>query len=232
MNKIKKITHIILLFLIIPIRNKFKFISYLKSSNSQLRQDLFALSFLDFKKNGFFIEFGACDGLYFSNTFLLEKTFNWKGILCEPGQIWHENLLNNRNCFIDFQCIWKESNKSITLFESTDPGLSSLYSDANNLNLQNLRTNKSHYSVNTITLKDILLKYNAPKIIDFLSIDTEGSEYEILENFDFQMYKFRIICIEHNYSDSRNAIYKLLTKHGYIRKYPFISRFDDWYILS
>ena len=65
----------------------------------------------------------------------------------------------------------------------------------------------------------MLIKYNAPKLIDYLSIDTEGSEFEILKNFDFNNFKFRVITCEHNFSDNREKIYKLLTDNGYIRKF-------------
>lgn len=47
---------------------------------AQHLQDLFVLSELDYKTDGFFVEFGATDGLSISNTWLLEKYFNWKGI--------------------------------------------------------------------------------------------------------------------------------------------------------
>ena len=77
---------------------------------------------------------------------------------------------------------------------------------------------------------DLLEKYNAPKYIDYLSIDTEGSEYEILKNFDFEKYVFKIITIEHNYTSMRDKIFTLLTSKGYKRKYENLSQFDDWYV--
>ena len=51
----------------------------LKIQNLQLRQDLFVINELNFKKKGFFCEFGACDGIELSNSYLLEKKFNWQG---------------------------------------------------------------------------------------------------------------------------------------------------------
>jgi hypothetical protein len=77
---------------------------------------------------------------------------------------------------------------------------------------------------------EVILKLILPKIIDYLSIDTEGSEFEILNNFNFNNYKFRIITIEHNYNNNRNKIYKLLIKNGYSIKYKNLTEFEDWYI--
>ena len=85
-------------------------------------------------------------------------------------------------------------------------------------------------SVETISLVDLLKKYNAPKHIDYLSIDTEGSEFDILENFDFNTYSFSVITCEHNYTPMRDKIYDLLTSKGYERKLTEVSRWDDWYI--
>ena len=73
-------------------------------------------------------------------------------------------------------------------------------------------------------------KYNAPKHIDYLSIDTEGSEYEILSNFDFSQNTFEVITCEHNYTPSRERLHLLLTKQGYRRVFEDLSLFDDWYV--
>ena len=70
------------------------------------------------------------------------------------------------------------------------------------------------------------------KEIDYLSIDTEGSEYEILKTIDFNLYKFKIITVEHNYTQNRQKIYKLLTQNMYKRILTHISRWDDFYILE
>jgi hypothetical protein len=69
-------------------------------------------------------------------------------------------------------------------------------------------------------------------MMDYLSIDTEGSEYDILSSFNFDKYKFRVITSEHNFTQNREKIYTLLKKQGYERKFEDISEFDDWYVLT
>ena len=76
----------------LPNESASQLIMYLKKSKSQLRQDLFVLSQLNFKTNGFFVEFGATNGVDLSNTYLMEKEFGWSGILAEPARGWHKDL--------------------------------------------------------------------------------------------------------------------------------------------
>lgn len=86
------------------------------------------------------------------------------------------------------------------------------------------------YDVQTISLVDLLDKYNAPAIIDYLSIDTEGSEYEILKEFNFSKYRFNVITCEHNHTSAREKIFNLLTANGYVCKFRNLSMCDDWYV--
>ena len=199
-------------------------------SNSELKQDFFVLNTLNFKKDGYFVEFGSCDGLEFSNTLLLEKKFGWNGILAEPARYWHNELKKNRNCNIETNCVWKESGAKIT-FKETKLTLYSTIKNLSNKDLhKDLRKKGRTYEVNTISLDDLLKKYKAPKNIDYLSIDTEGSEYDILQSFDFDKYNIRIITCEHNYTEFRSKIFQLLTTKGYKRVYQELSKHDDLYI--
>ena len=89
---------------------KLKYIENLTHSKAQLRQDLFVLNELNYKRNGFFVEFGATNGVDLSNTYLLENKFDWEGILSEPAKVWHEDLVNNRKCKINKSWSAKRSN--------------------------------------------------------------------------------------------------------------------------
>ena len=214
-----------------------KFIKYIDKSKSQKKRvamDLIVLQFLDFKKNGFFIEYGAGNGILNSNTYLMEKEFNWKGILSEPAKVYYPQIRENRNCFIDDHCIWSESNVQLTLIEAPkeiDSGMSSISKYAFDDRFSSVRKKGKKYQVTSITLEDLLDKFNAPKLIDYMSIDIEGSEFEALKNFNFKKYKFKFITCEHIYVvKKRDAILNLLNSNGYERVYENLSAQDDWYI--
>ncbi|UZH55647.1 FkbM family methyltransferase [Salinimicrobium tongyeongense] len=215
-----------------PLENAYKYLSCKKLSRSQIRQDLFVLSELNFKKKGFFVEFGASDGISFSNSFLLEKEFGWEGILAEPAKCWHEALFKNRSSHIEKKCVWSYSGQEVEFNEVEKPSLSTIEGFGDNDYHQQSRKKRIRYKVETLSLMALLEKYEAPEIIDYLSIDTEGSELEILEHFDFNKYKFRIITVEHNYSPMRQKIFNLLSSKGYKRVHQEFSLFDDWYKFS
>jgi FkbM family methyltransferase len=213
-------------------------ICLLSKSRSQLRQDLFVISETEHKiknkkKGGYFVEFGATNGIDLSNTYLLETEFSWTGILAEPARLWEKQLKANRpNASIETLCVWKDSNSSLIFNETDSPELSTIDSFSDGDGHRNTRLAGKKYKVHTISLNDLLIKHRAPKYIDYLSIDTEGSEYEILKAFNFNEFSFGIITVEHNYTPQREMIFALLTGHGYKRKYENISAFDDWYIKS
>lgn len=199
------------------------------NSRSALRQDIFALLLSDFKTQGFFVEFGACDGEFVSNTFLLESDFDWNGILCEPSRIWHSRLLLNRKSRIVTSMVWSESGKQIPFLEFVSAGLST----ASSVEYKHSSALvKKKYNVETISLNDLLKRYDAPKSIDYISIDTEGSEYEILRNFNFRDFNISGFTIEHNYSDTEGEVNELLKENGYKRVLSSLSRYEGWYVHS
>jgi len=202
-------------------------------SHSEFRQDIFVLSELNFKQNGFFVEFGACDGIAGSNTWLLEKDFAWKGILAEPNKFYHPDLGKERNSFVEHNCVWSHSHEKLIFNEVTHPlhnGLSTIEIFSESDRWGAIMRQGHHYPLDTISLVDLLEKYQAPREIDYLSIDTEGSEYEILAHHDFDRFSFHIITCEHNFGPTRDKIYNLLSDRGYVRKLENISGVDDWYV--
>lgn len=202
-------------------------VDLLDASCSQLRQDLFVLAQLDFKQGGFFVEFGATDGHELSNSYLLEKQFGWRGILAEPAWAWHDRLHRNRpDTVIDTRCVWKESGSSVR-FAQTPNGINSAISS---FVKSSRKMRAQSYDVETVSLNDLLEQHQAPAHVDYLSIDTEGSEFDILQAVDFDRWSFGVLTVEHNYEAQREDIHALLTEKGYTRVLEPISRFDDWYV--
>jgi FkbM family methyltransferase len=198
-------------------------------SYSQLGQDLEVLKFYNNKKNGFFIEIGANDGIELSNTYLLEKTYNWKGICVEPIPTKFKLLCNNRpNSLCYDYAVYNKSNEKVIFDIANNYDLLSGISNYIDCHKGAVNSNKTQITVNTITLNDLLEKSNAPLFIDYLSLDTEGSELEILKSVDLKKYTFGLIDVEHNYSQPRrNEIKKLLTSNGY--NYIKENKWDDCY---
>ena len=211
-----------------------KFLEYCarnrKLSHSQLFQDLLALYLMREKSNGYFVEFGAADGIFLSNTYLLEKNFNWTGIVCEPAKSWESSLRANRSSIIDYRCVFHASGLKLPFLDVDNNELSTLQSySQSDLHASN-RTSGDQYLVETISLEDLLDQHDAPNVIDYISIDTEGSEFDILKAFNFKKYQFRIITVEHNHTEMRTEIYNLLVTNGYTRIFKDLSGFDDWFI--
>jgi len=198
-------------------------------SQSQLNQDINVLKFYNNKQAGFYVEIGASDGISLSNTYLLEKTYNWKGICVEPiPRDFLQLKINRPNSVCCDNAVYNISGLNLEFDISNDEHLLSGISTHIDRHKQTVDKNKTTITVNTVSLVDLLDKYNAPRFIEYLSLDTEGSEYEILRTFDFNKYTFGLIDVEHNYVEPRRSqIKKLLTENGYV--YVGENSWDDSY---
>ena len=219
-----------------------KFIDYfekIENFQSQIYQDIFASFVVGNKYEKTFLEFGATDGFNLSNSFLLENSFKWKGVLAEPSPQWHEDLKKNRkNSKIITKCIWKESGKKLDFFMSDFGELSSLkdFVESDKVSIPNnvearLKSGKT-ISVETISLNDVIKEYFNGNCPSYISIDTEGSEYEILKAFDLDNFKPKVFTIEHNHTENESKIDELLINKGYIRIFRKLTSFDAWYVAS
>jgi len=202
--------------------------NFLKSK-AQLFQDLWVLWELDNPKKGFFVEFGAFDGSQLSNTFFLEKECEWTGILAEPNPELHDSIENIRSAILDRRCVFDTSGKLIDLIITDSAEYSTIENYIDKDNHFTLRNAGRKFSVASVSLDDLLDENKAPSTIDYISIDTEGSEFEILQAYNWSRH-VRCFSIEHNFTKNESYIDDLLKSKGYVRRYPEFSKWDGWYV--
>jgi len=177
-----------------------------------------------YKENGFYVDVGANDGRSVSNTYDLEKTKNWGGILIEP--IMHVHFRSRqirsleKNKFVNCALVSQDyQGETIKLFYS---GLMTVMAEGSEFKPKNWANVGSQFLsrgeiVQTTwssarTLDSVLSEFNAPRRIDLLSIDVEGSEMQVLNGTNFSKYVFEYILIE---TDVNSKAFKFLTQKGY-----------------
>lgn len=179
----------------------------------QGRVELKILPYLKDIENGFFVEAGALDGLFMSNTKILED-LGWKGLLIEPSPKAYKKCLQNRTCLIE-QCAlvskdYKEDWVAGDFFFDGEEGLGA-WSGIH----RNLYGIRAAIKVAARPL-DAILKHHKISKIDFLSLDVEGYEPEVLEGINFKDTEITYILIEVNTNDySLQSMDNYLAQFGY-----------------
>ncbi len=219
----------------------FFFISFINCNQSiyysQFGQDRFLdQQIFKGKKNGIFVDIGAYDGITSSNSYFFEKHRNWTGICIEPTPDAYEKLKKNRRAKTINGCVWKKTGPALFLKvmypDGTAHELSGLLESYDRRSFKALKeywTREHKYIIKEITVDcfsfNHLCAQAGYKAIDYLSIDTEGSELTILQSIDFTKFTIHIIGVENNYNEPTIKQF-LATKN-----YRFITRIgvDDFY---
>jgi len=187
-------------------------------------QDLWILAETNTLRGGYFVDFGATDGVDASNTFILESHYGWRGIACEPGSQYFEKLKNNRKCHVSNRLVWDVSGEEIEFLELDEAYLSGAIADSIHSGVLG-----NEYTVTSITLEDLLISFDAPKVIDYASIDVEGSELRILRKFFSQnTFQIRFLTVEHNWRQDKSELRDLLEINNYEIVFEEISQRDFW----
>lgn len=169
-------------------------------------QDLLVADLLGNKRGGVFVDIGANDGVTISNTCYLEKELGWKGIAVEPIPSVFETLKANRTCTLVNGCVTTQSGTGKFFEVVGGPNMLSTLAIHNiGLTARRLRKNAVRHNA-TIREIDVpchtfaeLAESHGIREIDFLSVDTEGGELEILASIDFARFPTKVISVENNY---------------------------------
>lgn len=187
----------------------------------QFKQDEYVYNtFFKNKKEGFYIDIGAHDGVSGSNTYFFEN-IGWDGVCIEPTPYVFKQLEKNRKCeklnialndkvgYMDFMVLSGYTQMLSGLVENYDLKHLKRINNEMSIEYKGLKGKKEIIKVKTKTFNSL----NIPKEIDFISLDVEGSEYSILKSIDFNEKKIKVITIENNYHDNR--IDQILKNNGF-----------------
>ena len=179
-----------------------KFFGWNRNFFSQSGQDKFILThfFNSYVGKGFFVDIGAYDGVKGSNSLFFEKTLGWNGIAVEPAKEKFKALRKNRQCL----CINKAISDKKEMMEFIE--VTHGYTQMSGLNTQNYSSSYEFIAkdtaskekkriLETATFGEIMLKN---RNIDYLSIDIEGGERNLLESINFEYYDIKVISIENS----------------------------------
>ena len=180
--------------------------------------DKWLLHKTNFKRQGYFVDIGAGDGIIGSNTFLLEKFYNWQGICVDPNPTFLKSLCGSRDCLVSDLAVYKQSRNVLPfkyLHQHRPEFIGWNFRSGLAENVDRTSVTFDDHRVFSITLNDLLELYDAPNEIDYVSIDTEGSEVDILGNFDFNKYNIKFFTIESNNEENRNKVIDIMSKNKY-----------------
>ena len=202
---------------------------------SQYGQDRFLNeTFFKNRTNGVFLDIGAHDGKTLSNTFFFEKALNWKGLCIEPHPKVFSQLKENRNCLLVEGCAWNEdTTKKFRMIEGYSEMLSGLvdsyhpsHVDRSNAEVSSMNQTVTDIEDRCYDINKLLIDNNLTSI-DFMSIDIEGGELEVLKCIDYKEVKINIILAENNYKDQNLRSFLESKGYGFIGELAI----DDVFVL-
>jgi FkbM family methyltransferase len=160
-----------------------------KALYGQGLEDMYLLRIFGDKSKGFFVDVGANDGIFVSNTYALYKQ-GWQGICFEPNPDAFSRLKQNRPQDTCLQmAIGSEAGTcNITWNEGITEGS----------RIQAGKSLPRSCEVEVKTLNIVFEEMSIPKTFELLSVDVEGFETDVLRGLDLSKYSPRIIIIEHN----------------------------------
>ncbi len=176
--------------------------------------------FADKEGPGFFVEVGALDGKRFSNTYSFELA-GWRGVCIEPHEYYFELLKRNRpNSVCIRAAISDREAERIEFYANRRGALSTLNPELERFFIHRFRKYFSGFTVQYVrmrTLDGILEEIDAPVPIDFISIDVEGHEVNVLKGFDLERWSPRVLLIEAMLPEEKVMIENIMKNANYFK---------------
>lgn len=186
-------------------------------SHPATRQDRWVIERLSSYRNGYFVEIGGYDGRHHSNTLALEEHFNWRGLLVEADpDLYEQAKLARPNCAHDCAAVSVTDGCDVQFSRGgVWGGLVAFLPDAWRYEATYRHT--PEIWVPTTTLSNVLKRNYAPKLIDYFSLDVEGAELPILNEYFLKpTHHFRCLTVEFRDNITLMRLMRLLEPHGYV----------------
>lgn len=187
-----------------------------KIGSSVCDESNFILDFFKGKKNGFAIDIGAADGITHNNVFeLFNQPYYWGGLSVEANPRFNKQR----------KTLFKDTNVSVYYGAVSDiDGEIEMEVYAGD-RCGHSQVGKGDTIVKSMKINSLLEKYEVPNYIDFISMDIEGAEPYVLNNWDWGTYKVKLWCIE-----KASKYIDLFEKNGYKCLNPNQDSFDGYKI--
>lgn len=192
---------------------------------SQKGQDRWVLETLGNKREGYFVDLAATDGMVHSNSWVLEKKFGWRGIAIEPNPYFFPKLQRNREC-VKLQLV-VDQQAGTTPFRIDNLGLGGIVADDTDNNEQLRGEELRHAEITELeskTLTQILDEHDAPHRIEYLSLDVEGAEERVIRGLDLGKYTFECMTIERPSAFVNECLFQ--NGYRFVKNYNF----DTFYV--
>tara|TARA_Y100001970_G_scaffold260708_1_gene343052 strand:+ start:288 stop:962 length:675 start_codon:yes stop_codon:yes gene_type:complete len=200
-----------------------------KKQYSCFGEDLFVADFFKNQDDGFYVDVGSYHPFFWNNTYLLYKK-KWNGINIDANPLSTELFKFARRDDYNFNlAITNKKNNKIKLFYRRKMNV--LNTTDESFAKRNFPNGYNTIDVECSSLNNVLdnTKYKN-KVIDFLNIDVENTEKDVLDSLSFETYRPKLICVEIHYKSEENlknnVTWKFLTNKGYKtvwqKKYSFI----------
>ena len=205
-----------------------------KKFKGQFLQDKFIIEhFFKNKEEGVFLDIGAGPPIENNNTYFLERELGWTGLCIDPHPRMFEKLKAARKCLcLDVAVV--PSHEGTMEFMQLDKleGLSGLVEYYGERNKERIKTLREEFgdapqiiSVKTVPINHILETHSLFHI-DFLSLDIEGGELEVLKAIDFDRFFIDVVSVENNWEDPlfQEAKNSTIRKYMESASYQYITR--------
>lgn len=191
---------------------------------SQNGEDYLLWEFFGHKKEGFYVDIGAFDGVFLSNTLTFEQQ-GWSGLCVEANPKYFKLCEESRPHAIclNVACVGDEDKKTIEFHEEAMglfSGVAGARENEVSEGYQQMGLTWNGFKKITVqaSTPNAILKKHVPHgtEIDFISIDVEGTELEVLRGLDLTVFRPRVLVMEANTEDAVSDLSVYLAEFGYV----------------